>query len=237
MSTSKRFTSNEAICWCKTSRCAFDNSRFLSDLQVAIGILNKEGADYTFPHRSLQEYFAALYIAGIGEENKQVVYSKITSALLDRKRTDFSSRDNFYLLLSELDETGIIKYIILNIFDKFLSEVDFKESDYDKIIDDFFNLKAVYDSFKNILDSTDINVAHNHILDQFAIYQENEKKENGHNYNVEIASNNSRKKVAHLDINPFFEKFLPKIRLESKRLSDYLVNENKSDTDIIDLIA
>jgi predicted NACHT family NTPase len=46
----------------KKKNIQFDNSKFINDLQVAIGILNIEGLDYTFPHRSLQEYFAASYI-------------------------------------------------------------------------------------------------------------------------------------------------------------------------------
>ena len=51
----------------------FDNDKFINDLQVAIGVLNKEGTDYTFPHRSLQEYFAAIYIASLNDENNKKI--------------------------------------------------------------------------------------------------------------------------------------------------------------------
>ena len=46
----------------------------------------------------------------------------------------------------------------------------------------------------------------------------------------------ARKKVADDDILPFLIKYLIKIEAKVKELSEYIVNENKSDTDIISLI-
>ena len=48
----------------------------MQDLQVAIGIITQEGTEYTYPHRSLQEYFAASYIASLSEYNKEKIYKK-----------------------------------------------------------------------------------------------------------------------------------------------------------------
>ena len=97
----------------KKKNIVFENSKLLSDLQVAINILNKEGTDYTFPHRSLQEYFAAIYITSLSDENKKVVYSKIMKDLTDERNSHSASRDNFYLLLSELDEKSVIETALI----------------------------------------------------------------------------------------------------------------------------
>lgn len=43
------------------------------DLSVAISILVQDGTSYVFPHRSLQEYFAASYIAHSREEIKKTI--------------------------------------------------------------------------------------------------------------------------------------------------------------------
>lgn len=85
----------------KKKNLKFDNDKFIEDLQIAIGILNKEGLEYTFPHRSLQEYFAALYISKLSQDNKISLYSKLKKNILD----DFTllmSKDHFYGLLALL---------------------------------------------------------------------------------------------------------------------------------------
>ncbi len=80
----------------------FDNEKIIDDLQVAIGILNKEGIDYTFPHRSLQEYFAALYISKLGKENKERLYLKLKKDIEQFYR-GLLRRDHFFSLLTEMD--------------------------------------------------------------------------------------------------------------------------------------
>lgn len=80
----------------------FVNENLIDDLQIAIGIMNKEGLDYTFPHRSLQEYFTASYIGGLSIDNKKNVYSKHLRQIKENIYT-LLDRDHFYLLLSELD--------------------------------------------------------------------------------------------------------------------------------------
>ena len=99
----------------KKKSIEFINQKLISDLQVAIGIINQDGTEYTFPHRSLQEYFTATYIASLRSiENKKIVYKKIVKSLMKDQGFGMNSKDNFHLLLSELDEDGVIKYGLLS---------------------------------------------------------------------------------------------------------------------------
>ena len=46
----------------------YDSDKLITDLTVAISILVRDGLDYIFPHRSMQEYFAAQLIASLPEQ-------------------------------------------------------------------------------------------------------------------------------------------------------------------------
>lgn len=90
-----------------TKKFNFANDKLIEDLQVAIGILNKEGLDYTFPHRSLQEYFAAKYVSSLSEKNKIVMYSEIKSSILQDWMYVVNNY-NFLKLLAEMDHQTMI---------------------------------------------------------------------------------------------------------------------------------
>ncbi|KOY86025.1 hypothetical protein AD998_07600 [bacterium 336/3] len=93
-------------------KIVFDNQKLIEDLKIAIGILNKEGTDYTFPHRSLQEYFAANYIKNLSEVNKKDVLTKI-KLNIEKSITYMIDNANFIVLLKELDYISISKYILI----------------------------------------------------------------------------------------------------------------------------
>ena len=89
----------------------FDNDKFIDDLQVAICIFQKEGLDYVFPHRSLQEYFASQYIVGLLPNQKKDVYAKILNQFVEFKFLELITNDNFFSLLIEQDELGVIRHL------------------------------------------------------------------------------------------------------------------------------
>jgi hypothetical protein len=101
----------------KKKNLDFDNARFIEDLQVAIGILNKEGLDYTFPHRSLQEYFAASYIDKLSITNKKSIYEKLEKEF-SKNFNDILSNDHFFGLLSEVDKNYLTKMLAVPLLQK-----------------------------------------------------------------------------------------------------------------------
>ncbi len=106
----------------KKKNLNFDNDKFIDDLQVAIGILNKEGLDYTFPHRSLQEYFGALYISKVSPENKRTLYNKLKLEI-DDNIASLMSKDHFYGLLAEMDYNNLSTHVSIPLIEKLHSEL------------------------------------------------------------------------------------------------------------------
>ncbi|WP_370094103.1 NACHT domain-containing NTPase [Winogradskyella sp.] len=96
----------------KKKELKFDNQKLIADLQVAIGILNKEGIDYTFPHRSLQEYFAANYISNLSDQNKELIFNKIKN-IIENKFMYIISNNHFLDLLGEQDYNSMIRLVVI----------------------------------------------------------------------------------------------------------------------------
>lgn len=222
----------------KKKNIVFDNDKLVNDLQVAIGILNKEGTDYTFPHRSLQEYFAAIYIFSLNDENKKIVYQKIINTLTDKKAFRQTSRDNFHLLLSELDDKNVIKHALIPYFERYISEVNLEEQNFKVIIDNFVTLHSVFEAFGYILKSNETISANEHFIRQFHTYRQNEKEANdkieAEIFNKKIEE--YRQKLAFEEILPFLKSFIPKLEEKKKELTEYLINESNSDSEIVSLI-
>ena len=222
----------------KKKNIVFDNSKLIEDLQVAIGILNKEGVDYTFPHRSLQEYFAAIYISSLSENNKKIVYQKIINTLTDKKSYRQSSRDNFHLLLSELDDRNVIKYAIIPYFEKYANEINLEEKRSDLIIDNFLVLHNVFETFEYILKSDETVKANEHFSRKFQEYRKDEKELAGKTDRVKMEKITTayREKLAFEEILPFLTGFVSELEIKKQKLFKYLISENNSDSEIVALI-
>jgi len=95
----------------------FSNEDLLTDLEVAIGILTQEGVEITFPHRSLQEYFAALFVTSLTYENKLKVYKYLYGQFKDILINRVLQNDNvnFFSLLGEMDKNCFYKELIIPI--------------------------------------------------------------------------------------------------------------------------
>ena len=150
----------------------FVTEDLLADLEVAIGILTQEGIDITYPHRSLQEYFAALFVTSLTYANKLKVYERLynvfNNAILNN-RGSLNDNINFFSLLSEMDRISFYKYLIipvlnetkqriqtLNGIDAIVAFMSIKEIVFlfsDKAREDFYNehnrYNQVFDNYLN----------------------------------------------------------------------------------------
>jgi len=220
----------------KKSSIDFINNKLISDLQIAIGIINQDGTEYTFPHRSLQEYFAATYISSLSITNKKVVYKKILKSLTKDHGFGMNSKDNFYLLLSELDEEGVIKYGLIPYLKEYLKKLDLTTTKTRKIIDYFINLRSVYESFYGIIKNDDLVKQNHHFSQQFKKYNPRKKGEELPDKESEKKSDIARDKLAEQDILPFVKEYRKEVEKKIDQLENYLIDQNKSDSDIISLI-
>jgi hypothetical protein len=71
----------------KIEKTPIDRGAFLNDLTKSVCILRPEGTDFTFVHRSFQEYFAAYWIARHANDNAGEVMGRVASRLSDNVLT------------------------------------------------------------------------------------------------------------------------------------------------------
>lgn len=88
----------------------FDNNKFITDLKSAISLWVDDEGMFSFAHRSLQEYFTALFITELKEEEKERVYKKIIFKYQTPNSVPLREVENLLQLLKEMDEYSYIKY-------------------------------------------------------------------------------------------------------------------------------
>lgn len=86
----------------------FYNDDMIYDLSVSIGIWILDGITYSFPHRSMQEYFAASLISKSEEDIRKMVYSKVLT-----QKYGYDGF-NFWSLCEEMDEYCFLRYFVLD---------------------------------------------------------------------------------------------------------------------------
>jgi energy-coupling factor transporter ATP-binding protein EcfA2 len=87
-----------------------DVNDIIYDLTVSISILVKDGLEYKFPHKSLQEYFTASLISKLPTEKKEGLYKEKMNQL---KLFTFGGNQSFFNLCFELDKVCFSKSFIL----------------------------------------------------------------------------------------------------------------------------
>lgn len=120
------------------------------DLTVNIGILQKDGIDYYFPHKSLQEYFSALLISELSQELKIKIYTKHFDSL---SQNSMGGLENFFSLIEELDPIVFRKYYLLPRVEKLLMKLDPDLNDNDlikKFIEEF-DADIIFDTRDNLV--------------------------------------------------------------------------------------
>ncbi|MDV3705542.1 hypothetical protein CMU55_13615 [Elizabethkingia anophelis] len=90
------------------------------DLNISISIIIQDGSDYTFPHKSLQEYFTALFIKSLDSDKKEKIYSYQFRKL---NTNSLGGNANFYKLCLELDKVSFQKYYLIPALKSYIEQV------------------------------------------------------------------------------------------------------------------
>jgi len=211
---------------------SFDNDKLLNDLTVAIAILSKEGTDYTFPHRSLQEYFAARYISSLSPPNKRKIYNKLFSKFMVHSNTEFW---NFFVILNEIDKKDFLRRLVLpalsHLGEKF-SEENLESYDRSEILQLFANDYWLVNTllWKSVgYDS--IDARQSEIMDQFnkLLEQKKEGEISDKEYQAQFLSLDKEIKNFCIELGKF-------ITIEEDIQHDFLTEENSGDANIIDIL-
>ncbi|MBS1780416.1 MAG: NACHT domain-containing protein [Bacteroidetes bacterium] len=116
---------------------AIENEDIIEDLVVNINILYKEGHFYSFPHKSIQEYFSAKFIYCLTEQNKEIVYTRISNEILKN-----NINVNYLILLFEIDTVCFKKYLILPLL-KQLIELKYSVAPYRIQEEIYLNISSI----------------------------------------------------------------------------------------------
>lgn len=136
----------------KDSNLKCEVNLIMEDLVTSISIFFRDGNDYIFPHRSMQEYFLANYISTLSPNLKQSVYNRL--------RKDIYMHTNVLMLLSEIDEYSFCSYFLQNYlwdcFQLFNETIEdfLKILDYCFLDDNFIN--NLLDKYKDLINSFSI---------------------------------------------------------------------------------
>ncbi|MCB9292103.1 MAG: NACHT domain-containing protein [Lewinellaceae bacterium] len=94
------------------------------DLRTSISILIKEGFEYKFPHRSMQEYFASAFISKIPTDKKPKAYKQLAKRL---KKESKDNSFNLWSLCRELDYSDFTKFFLLPELKSIFKRLDYDD--------------------------------------------------------------------------------------------------------------
>lgn len=112
----------------KNQGLVFKDNDFIEDMKVSLSLWVEDGGRISFAHRSLQEYFTALYIKQLNDTNK---YSRIADKINTRSSDPFENRAhiNLFSLCEELDFVTYSKYFQLPLLEAMLANIEDVQGD------------------------------------------------------------------------------------------------------------
>ncbi len=101
---------------------SFNTQDFIFDMKVSVSLWLDDAGTLSFAHRSLQEYFSALFIKDLVDSNKERIYSKLLAHC--EKTTNLTEVENFLSLCEEMDPVNFYTYYYLPLLKDIRSRVD-----------------------------------------------------------------------------------------------------------------
>lgn len=123
----------------KLENYEFSNQLFIDDLKLGLALWVEDGNRIQFAHKSLQEYFVALFITDLNIEQKNTIYSKIIIDI----GTLYSTNEwyNFLSLCEEMDKISYSKLFLLPVINKVINSLsnDNDEELISKIVNESYS--------------------------------------------------------------------------------------------------
>jgi hypothetical protein len=92
----------------KDTACQFKPEDLIEDLKLSFSFWIDDSGTISFAHKSLQEYFCALYIHDLDGGNKQKIYQKLL-----RKAGEVSDQFNILSILEEIDTCDYLQHYFI----------------------------------------------------------------------------------------------------------------------------
>ncbi len=116
----------------KTKTIEFNPSYLISDLKLAVSLWIEDDGLMSFSHRSIQEYYAALFISNLDSENKPMLYKKLVEKITDFG--ELNSIYNFMTLLEEMDTLYFYKHYKIILINEAIEKLDKEDDLYTGVI-------------------------------------------------------------------------------------------------------
>ena len=101
----------------------FEIPDFITDAKSAIALWTEDNGNYSFVHRSLQEYFAAMFILNLNPQANEQIYKKIKDKF-STKEKPLSEYQNFLSLCNEMDEINFYQHYYIPLLKEFRETLD-----------------------------------------------------------------------------------------------------------------
>lgn len=108
----------------KKRKISFEIEDLIFDLRTSISIMIKDGFEFKFPHRSMQEYFTAYFLSKLPTDKKAKAYSRL-NRIFTKSSEDYSL--NLWKLCKELDYANYYKHFVIPEFEKALGFLENKK--------------------------------------------------------------------------------------------------------------
>jgi hypothetical protein len=224
----------------KDLHLVFNIEDLIFDLEVAIGILTQEGVEITFPHRSLQEYFAALFVTSLSTKNKEKLYDEFLLSHFQRMIMErIYDNSNFFFLLYEMDNIDVKKRLVIPSL-KHIKSIEKNTNTDSEIIELFVSLHSVSrflreDAQKRLCQENDkYNKQYDKYLNDEKKQLDGDSKEIKQKQFEQIRSK-VLNRLAFNDIKPFLETF--DIQKEIRNITSSLNALEKMDSSFIDSLS
>lgn len=122
------------------------------DLVVSISILTEDGLEYKFPHRTLQDYFAILFIKGQKDEIKKEILA--VDDVSSRFQFGILTNKELFNLFLEMDKIAFLEYFVIPRLKEFSDKYsigDLRTKTVNLIIDASITMALKFDSNDKIL--------------------------------------------------------------------------------------
>jgi hypothetical protein len=99
----------------------FNADDFIYDMLISTSLWVEDGVYISFAHRSIQEYFCAMFISALSDKDKETTYSKIINK--DGDELKVAEFQNLISLCEEVDPIGVTLYYKIPILKKLWENV------------------------------------------------------------------------------------------------------------------
>ncbi len=106
----------------KEHKFDFETEKLIYDLRTSLSILVLDGIEYHFPHKSIQEYFAADLISTFSDSIKKDIYQISFPNLI--KLSEKGGLLNFFRLCQEVDKINFYNEFLVHFLQNFIAELN-----------------------------------------------------------------------------------------------------------------